>query len=66
VYALHAARAKRVHLLKENEWDALERKLLQTDLFKTADQVVTPEVAPKKSKPRQKTDDYIRHDGDWL
>jgi phage terminase large subunit GpA-like protein len=33
VYALHAARAKKVHLLKANEWDAIERQLLQNDLF---------------------------------
>lgn len=33
VYALHAARAKRVHLMKQNEWDALERQLLQVDMF---------------------------------
>lgn len=33
VYALHAARAKRVHLLKPAQWDALEQKLTQVDLF---------------------------------
>jgi phage terminase large subunit GpA-like protein len=33
VYALHAARARRVHLLQPNEWDALEAKVKQSDLF---------------------------------
>lgn len=33
VYALHAARAKRVHLFTPKQWDALEQKLNQSDLF---------------------------------
>ncbi len=33
VYALHAARAKRVHLMQPREWDNLEQKILQSDLF---------------------------------
>ena len=66
VYALHAARAKRVHLLKDNEWDALERQLLQSDLFKTADQVIPAVAAPKKRKPTPSNNDYVEHDGDWL
>jgi phage terminase large subunit GpA-like protein len=32
-YALHAARAKRVHLLNATQWDALEMKITQADLF---------------------------------
>lgn len=66
VYALHAARAKRVHLLKDNEWDALERQLLQVDLFKTAEQSV---AAPVKKKPKPKKnqgDSYIDREGSWL
>ncbi|UEX76803.1 phage terminase large subunit family protein [Spiribacter halobius] len=33
VYALHAARALRLHLWSEAKWDALERELAQADLF---------------------------------
>jgi len=33
VYALHAARAKRVHLLTPKQWDELEVSLKQVDLF---------------------------------
>ena len=47
-YALHAARAKRVHLMKDNEWDALERKLLQADLFKEEPE---PEKPPNILRP---------------
>lgn len=36
VYALHAARAKRVHLMKQTEWDNLRNQLLQSDLFSAA------------------------------
>jgi len=36
VYALHAARAKRVHLLKEADWQSLKGQLLQKDLFNPA------------------------------
>ena len=49
VYALHAARAKRVHLLKDNEWSALERQLRQSDMFKPIDddeQVTATVAAP--------------------
>jgi phage terminase large subunit GpA-like protein len=33
VYALHAARAKRVHLLKPDDWSRLEQEMKQDDLF---------------------------------
>lgn len=36
VYALHAARAKRVHLLKPADWDNLRNQLQQVDLFTVA------------------------------
>lgn len=32
-YALHAARARRVHLMSPAQWDALEARLSQSDLF---------------------------------
>lgn len=51
VYALHAARAKRVHLMKANEWDALERQLLQVDLFKAVE-AVEPEATASGAPTR--------------
>lgn len=33
VYALHAARARRVHLKTPDDWNDIEQKLLQADLF---------------------------------
>lgn len=36
VYAMHAARAKKVHLMKASHWDAIEQKLIQSDLFSEA------------------------------
>ena len=43
VYALHAARAVKVHLLKAEQWTALERQLAQVSLFSAAE---LPDVAP--------------------
>lgn len=42
VYALHAARAARVHLRKPGEWDLLEAQITQSDLF-AAEPVEVPE-----------------------
>ncbi len=54
VYALHAARARRVHLLQPNEWDALEAKIKQSDMFTEAsDSPVDEEQSgtkPEKTK----------------
>ncbi len=36
VYALHAARARRVHLMTPQRWDALEQQYRQADLFQSA------------------------------
>ncbi len=33
VYALHASRRARVHLLHAKQWDELEKRLIQSDLF---------------------------------
>ncbi|WP_044871988.1 terminase gpA endonuclease subunit [Pseudomonas sp. LFM046] len=41
VYALHAARSLKTHLLRDNEWDQLERQLLQPTLF-AGDQPTAP------------------------
>jgi phage terminase large subunit GpA-like protein len=50
VYALHAARAKRVHLLTPADWDRLEQKLLQADMFKESTMPV-----PATEKPESNT-----------
>ncbi|WP_328338963.1 phage terminase large subunit family protein [Pseudomonas guariconensis] len=41
VYALHAARSLKTHLLRDHEWDQLEQQLLQPTLF-TTEQAVAP------------------------
>lgn len=51
IYALHAARAYRVHLMKPSQWEALERKLAQAPLFADLEPapvapIVTEEPAP--------------------
>lgn len=64
VYALHAARAKRVHLMAPKDWDTLEQRLLQADMFSVAPAAVpdtdvkdtarvdaTPVVAQPLNKP---------------
>ncbi len=38
VYSLHAARARRVHLLKPDDWKKLEAELTQADLFAAVDE----------------------------
>jgi phage terminase large subunit GpA-like protein len=38
VYSLHAARAKRVHLLKPEDWKKIEADLMQSDLFVSSDE----------------------------
>jgi phage terminase large subunit GpA-like protein len=53
VYALHAARAKRIHLMSVKQWDALEEKLNQADMF-SQPEVSSENVAdePKKKLKR--------------
>lgn len=41
VYALHAARSLKTHLLRDHEWDQLEQQQLQPTLFNT-EQAVAP------------------------
>lgn len=43
VYALHAARAAKVHLMNEAAWKALESKLLQKNLFEEELPAIKPE-----------------------
>lgn len=49
VYALHAARALKVHLMSPSQWDELEKRLLQSDLFKSAS-AAAPAVSPKPAE----------------
>lgn len=42
VYALHASRALKVHLMQPQMWDALEARLAQATLFEHADVPATP------------------------
>jgi phage terminase large subunit GpA-like protein len=46
VYALHAARSLKVHLLKPSAWDALEQKVMQSDLFAEPEPLPTPTPTP--------------------
>lgn len=48
VYALHAARARKVHLMKPAQWDALEQQLTQAPLF---EEMPPPTVATLTPDP---------------
>ncbi|RXE48712.1 terminase [Chromohalobacter israelensis] len=51
VYALHAARSCRTHVMRESEWDRLEQKMTQTSLFE--EPVPTPQApAPRSGRRR--------------
>jgi len=48
VYALHAARSLKINLMSDKQWDDLERKLMQQDLFSEVNAV--PEKAKNKKR----------------
>lgn len=52
VYALHAARSLKTHLLTENEWAALENQLLQPTLFAADEAPVAP--VPRRAQSRRR------------
>lgn len=53
VYALHAARSLRLHLMRDEQWDALEAKLKQQDLFsEAAEPAPPPQTKPEASRKR--------------
>lgn len=60
VYAMHAGRAVRVHLLTDKHWDAIEQRIIQSDLFNT-EQEAKPETkaAPKQTVQHDDGDDWI-------
>lgn len=63
VYALHAARAAKLHLYKPSHWERLERQLQQAPLFASAEEtpaapapapaLATPITPPPPPPPRQ-------------
>jgi phage terminase large subunit GpA-like protein len=55
VYALHAARAKRVHLLKPDEWTRLEAEMKQDDLFAPVPDEAESGVASNRETQRRKS-----------
>lgn len=54
VYALHAARAARVHLMKPEEWERKENAMLQRDLF-APDDVPPPLPGSAADEPQAET-----------
>lgn len=48
-YALHAARAIRVHLMRPAQWDELEQRLTQADLFQDVDEPAGEQTVTAKS-----------------
>lgn len=72
VYCLHAARARKVHLMKPAQWDALERQLAQTPLFDAIEPpgpVSSPDPAqtepaarPAPAAPPATPSRNVRHD----
>lgn len=53
VYSLHAARAKRVHLFKPDDWKKIEAELTQADLFAAVDD---PSIgSPTRNLERRKS-----------
>ena len=68
-YALHAARAKRIHLMTPEQWDALEYELGQSDLFgkPEPEPEVVEEVEETESAPVDDwMGDYADSGDDWL
>lgn len=67
VYALHAARARRVHLKSPADWDVLEQQLLQADMFRESAPVhveteAVPDPDPQVEKPAAEVaDQEVQH-----
>ncbi|MCY1359529.1 Phage terminase large subunit [compost metagenome] len=65
VYALHAARAKRTHLMRDSEWQDLEHRLIQNDLFRETETPV-PTEAPAEQPAAPATGGWLRTHTNWL
>jgi phage terminase large subunit GpA-like protein len=67
VYALHAARARRVHLLTPNQWDEIENKLKQVDLFSEAPAAPEQPATKTNDQPAARSADWIPDTtDDWI
>lgn len=56
VYAEHAARAMRVHIMTDAEWDDLAMRLLQSDLFSDARPLAVDNEEPEQAVQRRPSD----------
>ncbi len=54
VYALHAARSIKLHIMTKAKWDALEEKLTQSDMF-VQPEGFHPKIIQKKQKTKRRT-----------
>lgn len=50
IYATHAARVKRIHLMRAEQWDNLEAELAQVDLFSTEEPAPEQTATPRTNK----------------
>lgn len=60
VYALHAARARRVNQLRPSQWDDMERQLLQANLFDQAGALIAKDTDDAKPTARRKSNYWDR------
>jgi len=60
---LRQMRARKVHLMSTANWDSLEQRIVQSDLFAEPTQEVkaTQQQLPAKKKPTTQ-----RQDDDWI
>ena len=65
IYALHASRANKVHTRTEAQWDALETKIKQTDLFSVAE--AEKKAEPEKIETQKQKNTWIDdNEEDWI
>ncbi|SDF22723.1 phage terminase large subunit family protein [Phytopseudomonas seleniipraecipitans] len=57
VYALHAARSLKTHLLRDSEWDQLEQQLMQPALFSSEEPVAN---VPRRAQQTRGTRSRVR------
>lgn len=71
VYAIHAARAERLHLLSPAQWDAIEADLAQADMFsaietESEDEPNTRARPAQAERPQKKRRTRANALGGWL
>ena len=61
VYALHASRRLRVHIIKPGQWDDLERQIMQSDLFDdiTAEKSKKPAKKKRRATTKRQSTGYV-------